>query len=544
MLVVEQGQETAIDYRDMAIRYTTTGQLNSLTTNWLECLGEPNRANKAVLRRDLSNELASLTFGNHVAEQEQEGLDGYFVETSDFRDVISSAAVIFTGKKGTGKTANMLEAAAHLRTDARNLVCVVKPVSYELEGLLDVLRRIESRYLEGYLIEALWKYLIYTEIATRAVEEGESRAAGIAAGDDLDRLRKCLDVKHSGVGASFSVRLEKLVESLTREIAGGIGGQSIADARSAIGRALYGPSLGELRSLIGRALSPRERVAVLVDNLDKAWEQGADLDLLSRLLLGLLGTVGRVVDEFQRENSKKSRVNVTLTVFLRSDIYAYIRDRAREPDKIRAVEIEWRDPNLLARVLENRFLAQRPDGTLSEELWSNYFTEQIRGVSTREYLLSCVQARPRNLVFLANSAVSYAANARHVRIDESDIDAAVKAYSQFAYQALLVEGLALAPDLHHILIEFAGEDEIVEMQRLREILHTAGKTDDIVDATVAILRRLGFLGLETTYGSFDYGGTDGEMKRANVLARKHQKATGRSPRFQIHPAYRPYLDIR
>ena len=62
-------------------------------------------------------------------------------------------------------------------------------------------------------------------------------------------------------------------------------------------------------------------------------------------------------------------------------------------------------------------------------------------------------------------------------------------------------------------------------------------------AIISTLRRLGFLGLETTESSYDYGGTDGEMRRADVLAKKHEKATGRRSRFQIHSAYRAYLGV-
>jgi hypothetical protein len=167
-----------------------------------------------------------------------------------------------------------------------------------------------------------------------------------------------------------------------------------------------------------------------------------------------------------------------------------------------------------------------------------------RGVSSRDYILSRVQARPRDLVFLANSAVSYAMNARHGQIGESDIEAAEKAYSQFAYEALLVEGLASLPELDHLLIEFAGEESVIESERLEELLHLAGRRSDVADPAVTVLRRLGFLGLETMADTFDYGGTDGEMRRADVLAKKREKATGRRSRYEVHPAYRAYLEIQ
>lgn len=543
LFVAEESDRTAIDYRDMTIRYANPGHLERLASSWIQGLPGNSSSNKGKLKRSLANELASLRFGNHVAEGDQEGLERYFVETSDYREVVASSATIFTGKKGTGKTANMLQAADELRSDLRNLVCVIKPANYELESITEILRGIEVKHLGVYLIEALWKYLLYTEIASRAVQEAEARPAGIATGSALDDLRTCLNEKHLGVDASFSDRLESLANSLSRNVNGRVNSGQVREAREIINVALYGGTLRELRSLIASALSDRDRVAVLVDNLDKAWEKGSDLDFLAQLLLGLLTSVGRVVNEFHRENSAKSRVNVTLTVFLRSDIYAYIQKVAREPDKISVAEIEWRDPNLLARVLEDRFVAGRKEGADPGELWTNYFSPEIKGLPSREYLLSRVQRRPRDLVFLANAAVARAVNAKHAYIDEADVEEAEKQYSQFAYEALLVEGVAAGINLEEIIIEFAGERPILTDSSLRELLQSNPRNDASTEEIISILRRLGFLGIETGIDKYDYGGTEGEMKRADVLSRKLQKTAQVPARYEIHPAYRPFLEI-
>ena len=544
MIAIEAEQPTAIDYRDLSVRYRTAQQIENAAREWLENLRSPATKVRTRVRKHLSAELASLRFGNPVAESDEEGLDSYFVETSDYRSVVNAHATVFTGKKGTGKTANMLQAAEELKQDARNLVCVVKPASYEIEGLIDILRQVDSRHLDQYLIEAMWKYLIYTELSSRAVEEAEARPAGIAKGSPLDALRECLDEEHLGPDASFSVRLERLVSSLGILAECDLKKESIGEARKRINAALYGGTLKRLRSLIGGALSDRKRVAILLDNLDKAWERGADFDLLARLLLGLLTTVGRVVDEFDRENPSKARVPVTLTVFLRSDIYSFVRERAREPDKIPVAEIQWFDQDLLARVLEDRFLASRGSDANAEALWNEYFVASVDGVSSRDFILSTIQPRPRDVVFFANAAVLRAENAKHAVIDESDIRAAQKQYSQFAYEALVVEGLASVPELDSILLEFAGEESILSSERINELIDEVPGRTQPVDEVVTNLRRLGFIGIETYENKFDYGGTDGEISRANVLSRKLKRALGRTPTYQVHAAYCAFLEIR
>ncbi|MDP9846983.1 P-loop ATPase, Sll1717 family [Streptosporangium lutulentum] len=543
LLVTERQEETAIDYRDLAIRYSATREIRKGIEAWMENIRLPDSRPASRVRKHLSMGLESLQFGNHVAESDKSGLDRYFVETRDYKDVLEARAVIFSGRKGTGKTANMLQAAQTLQQDARNLVCVIKPASYELDGLIEILQKLNPKHLEDYLIEGFWKYLIYTEIAIRAIDEAERMPAGIAVGSPLDDLRSCIEEKHGGLEASFAVRLDILTESLKGWLDADLAVIGVQNARNQINSALFGGTLKELRRLLGAALARRERVALLIDNLDKAWENGADLDLLSRLLLGLLSTIGRITDEFHREKSAKNPVNVSLTVFIRSDIFAYVRNHAREPDKIVVSEIEWRDKDLLARVLEDRFWDSRKKGS-PEDLWTMLFQKKIRGIDSKEYVLSRVQPRPRDLVFFANAAVSRAANARHALVTEEDVLEAERSYSLFAYEALLVEGIAASLDLEPILFEFAGEPAILELAQIRELLQSNAKDEKAIDSILSILRRHGFIGIETSRGVFDYYGTPGEMRRAEVLARKLEKSSGKQARFEIHPAYRPYLEIR
>jgi hypothetical protein len=542
LIAMEDTSRPPIDYRDLALQYRNAADLEKQAIAWMESLRATSRPSSTRVRRHMNVELAALRFGNHVAESDQEGLDHYFVETRDFRDVVDAAATIFTGKKGTGKTANMLQAAELLRADARNLVCVIKPASYELEALLEVLRRISSRHLGDYLIEGLWKYLIYTEVAARAVEEAEKRPAGILNGSPMDSLRTALADEHRGPDASFSIRLDRLVRSLEVALTNGLDETEVEAARKVVNTALYSNTLRSLRTLIGAALNDRNRIAILVDNLDKAWQRGADLELLARLLLGLLTVIGRIVEEFKKENARKSAVNVTLTVFLRSDIFAYIREHAREPDKISTVEIEWRDTDLLARVLEDRFMASRPN-SMAKDLWDRAFVSHVKGIPTRDYLLSRVQRRPRDLVFFANAAVLRATNAKHDKVQEKDILEAEGTYSRFAFEALLVEGVAAQIDLEQVLFEFAGEGCVIPDNKLNRILKGCSSIGTKPDL-LAILRRLGFLGIETSDNIFDFGGTEGEMRRADVLSRKLSKAYKKPLRYQIHPAYRTYLEIQ
>jgi len=117
-----------------------------------------------------------------VAENEADELDDYFIETASFDEVLDRKTTIFIGRKGTGKTANLLQAKARLARDKRNLVCVMKPFSYELDDVVTLMQRYQEKADLGYLIESLWKFLIYSEIANAAYAEIKQRPAGPAPG--------------------------------------------------------------------------------------------------------------------------------------------------------------------------------------------------------------------------------------------------------------------------------------------------------------------------------------------------------------------------
>src|SRR5207249_2523255 len=138
------------------------------------------------------------------------------------------------------------------------------------------------------------------------------------------------------------------------------------------------------------------KVYILVDNLDKAWEEGANLKLLSLFLFDFLGVAQDIANEFQKSAFRKKAVQLTLLVFLRSDIFAYIRKEAREVDKMVSVRIRW-DAKLLQRVVEDRFLRFAPSLSSPEQVWQRFFAEKVKGQSTKEYLTNRIIPRPRDI---------------------------------------------------------------------------------------------------------------------------------------------------
>src|SRR4051794_37527091 len=149
----------------------------------------------------------------------RESLPRYWVETPVYREVLGGFTRIVAGRKGTGKSATLIQAAAEFRKDRRNLVCVIKPEGYDLEGIVRLLQQYKARDSKGYLVETLWKYLLLSEVAISLQQDFDARPAGITPDTPEWELVDFLRAQGRIFETDFAVRLERAVESL---LAGGV----------------------------------------------------------------------------------------------------------------------------------------------------------------------------------------------------------------------------------------------------------------------------------------------------------------------------------
>ena len=417
---------------------------------------------------------------------------------------------------------------------------VIKPAAYEFSSLLAVLTNL-SMSQQAYSIEALWRFLLVSEITSKVVENLLSRPVYVSYTEEEAALLQYAETVAFDLNSEFGVRFEQAVGSVTDLPSHS---QSESDSRDYLNEALHTQAIQRLRSLLGPVLKGKRRIALLIDNLDKGWEKTADIDLLSQLLLGLLSAVGRVKQDFDREDSWRERISLTVTVFLRSDIFAILHSKAREPDKLPVAVVDWKDEDTLLRVVEERFLSARPEGTDPGELWTRFFCSEIDGMTTREYLVRRVLPRPRDLIFLCNAAVNSAVNRGSASVEVTDLRSAEMKYSQFAFESLLVENGITIAEFQDVLFEFISESSILEEIRVRELILRSGIANELVDKVVSRLKSVSFLGIEVDVGKFEYPEVGALSDRAEAMSKKYRNESTASLRFEIHPAYRPYLEIQ
>jgi hypothetical protein len=455
LMLAHEPYVSPIDYRDLLRVHRTAAGAEAIFNDWLLPLieqYEKRRAQAVQYQAEAraQGELRSIAIGDPVAEVESDAIPDYFVTTAAYSESLRSKHSIVVGRKGAGKTATLYKLSEELGADPRNHICVIKPVDYELQGLLDMLRQEIPRAEKGYLIESFWKFLVYTELTKTVYDELLGKPDYYVRTGDESRLCEFVEQHRSLITSEFSGRLEAVVARLIDLERGGNSEQQ----RVRISERLHSEMISKLRVLLGKVLATRSKVVILVDNLDKAWTESADLELLSEFLYSLLGVSARIAQEFARDASKLRPVALFFTLFLRSDIHAAMIRFARERDKLPVRRLTWEDPELLRRVVEERFLASGAQVAFPGEIWDRYFAPTVEGAPTREYLMQLILPRPRDLIYLVKAALQFAINRGHTRIEEKDLTSGILQYSRFALDSLLVEAAPRIRGIEDLLLNF------------------------------------------------------------------------------------------
>jgi hypothetical protein len=482
----------------------------------------------------------ALNIGDPIAEYEPEDILEYFVPTAAYSEATKAQHSIFVGRKGTGKTATLLKAADHLQADPRNHVCVIKPVDYELEGLIGILQHQMTISEKGFLVESFWKALIYTELAKSVYEKILNRPSYTGRTQGEENLVEFVDGNQELILPEFSMRLENLVARLApiKE-----SDSTSQDMKARISEQVHRLVLNRLKDLLIDSLEKMAYVSILVDNLDKSWTPRANVQLVSELLFGLLSVSFRIADDFRKSSLGKRRLDVAMTIFIRSDIYAAVLSYAREPDKLPVRRIEWNDPELLVRVIEERILKADPGLIDAAEIWTRYFVDTVHDVPTPQFLVESVFPRPRDLIYLVRASLQNAVNRGHAKIEEKDIESGIEKYSGFVFDSLMAEGTPQFRELQQFMVELFGGPTVLTEDDVRETLEAANLGMTSSAFVIDLLQELTFFAFETNPGRFAFCYDKEQQAKLASLARKTAKSIGKK-RFQVHPAFHAYLELQ
>ena len=447
-------------------------------------------------------------------------------------------STIIVGRRGTGKTAILHTIRMNRESARSDHVTVIDPVGYELEGLVRILGEIREIAERGFLIESLWKYLIYSEIAQSIEQRITNRSAYTGRTEEEEQFLQFCESNAVRIREPFSSRLEHAVRSLT-----GVGPQMGAvETRARISEGLHDGMLNVLRRHIGQALGGTTRLTVLVDRLDEPWEPGTHIDELTDLISGLLHVVQDIPRDLGRSGHGLIQIPTQMTVFLRSDIFAFVQPRMREQDKLPLERLNWHDRELLSQVIVQRILRRAPVGFAPDTVWTNLFSPEIVGVSPEEFVLRSVMPRPRDAIYFVRQAVNNAINRGHEIITQEDLLDARSEYSEFAFRSILKEDDPQRNRLEAVLYEFAGAPRIVEQDDLQHRMNQAGVHGDDVDYYIDLLCDIGFLGIQSRDG-FEFPADEGRRALLRSVTKRIVKNRGSVEQFEINPAFYSVLQI-
>jgi hypothetical protein len=528
------------DYQEFLSTHETTEECLTSLKAWCDGLvisARRPRRPEGARGATRTLELRNLSMGEPVAENEDRLLDEYFIETAAYYDALEAQLSIFVGRRGTGKTANMVALEATIGKNRRNHVCTIKPVGYEVDGLIRVLQEDLREAESGFLIESLWKFLIYGELASSVGKEILSRPDRIPRTEDEERLLRHLERNRDVFGVPFSQRVNRAVGSL-------IGIASVGDAdeqRTRISELLHDTEIRNLRDLLGKVLSSSERVAILMDGLDEPWGPAHEVERLSELLSGLLRVGSNIINDFRSSSHWRTSVPVSITIFIRSDIFAHVQPLAIEQDKLPIRRISWADPELLMKVINQR-LQHGAENFGAERIWQDLFPREVAGMRTQEWIVSNCMPRPRDMIYFVKEAIAAAVNRGHEAVTPEDLLDARGKYSQFVFKSVLAEDSPRKRKLEGVLYEFAGAPRRLTAIDVRARIERAGVTNSDIDFYVDLLCDISFLSIETRSG-FTFASDEDERRMLREVSGRLAKEAGREEAYEIQSAFYQALQI-
>ena len=543
LMTVAAPFETPVDYRDLMKIYNTASECDLAIHNWTEDLRNrvltPRRPRREPIEVSSTNlELRALSIGEPVAEHERDVLSQYFIQTRSYRRALNDRLTIVVGRKGVGKSAQLYAMDAEFRDDRHRHVCIVKPAGYEIDGLVRVLKSLQHNSERGYLIESLWKFLIYSELAKSVSEDIENMSVYQQPSEDDMEMLDYYQRHARLLAPPFSERLDLAVRSLDDLAVM----NDPLEQRQRISEQLHSSQLGSMRRLIGRVLTNQRKAYILIDNLDKPWHPGAEIKWLSQLLWGLLQVGDDIVSEFEKEDSRRSPVNLTLTIFLRSDIFAVIRPSAAEQDKLPIQHMTWSDPGMLRRLVDLRLAHPFARNHKIADIWQKLFPSEIEGKSPWRFIRTTALPRPRDVVFLLGEAIECAINAGRRKIADTDFLEARDRYSEYALRSILAEDDPYRGRLSAVIFAFSGTSATLNRAELDKRLSAAGVPAEDFEFYIDLLCDISFLCIGTVNGfRLSTDESDRELKRR--VAMQIARNNGASESYRVSSAFWPALQM-
>lgn len=504
LLLAPTSAELPLDVSTKATRYSSLDALDPIFRRFRDDVSDArqNYVEEQTLPLAL---LDRINIGDPAAENEQDRLSEYFLDTEEFRSTLSGQTNIIIGRKGCGKTAIFLQVRDRTRQDKRNIVVDLNPEGAQLVKLKERMVEIQSLGARKEFITAFWQYVVWLEIAYKILEKDE-RASRYdwELNQRYERLQAAFKTRvDTGVG-DFSERLRLLIELITARYETKSSEKPIV-ASSTILEIVYGQDVAAIRDEVLSYLRSKGRVLFLFDNIDRMRAPGGFDDGDAVVIVGLVESMQEMQRSFRR-----AKLEFQWAVFLRSDVYQFVCKTMADYGKLAERQVEWIDRALMSRLIATRIQAAAPDGRNRDwvTMWAEVSESEVDGKSAMDFMIDASMMRPRYLIRMFETAKRRAVNLGRQKIGQEDYKAALEELAWTALADLGRELTDVVSSAENLIFDVAELEGACGLPELRDAIEKrigqAGLTERVID----VLLWSGCIGIDAGKGPtfiFDCG---------------------------------------
>ena len=462
LLVAPKPYFAPMDYSDILLEYSSAQDCVDQIKTWL------NKSKRKVDRiedePDKELNLLKLGIGYSIAEDEKDALLNYFVETHSYRMALKSRCSIFYGRKGTGKTALYIKLFDDFSHQKNTYLIGLKPESTELIDNIQAIRLYEDTASKKSLFHSIWKYVLYSKLVLEIYYK-ISKKTRIEYSETEDTIINFYNNKRELLQPNFFGTLKLISDECQKR------NWLATKVVEEYNRTILVPMLDMIKEYFKD--TKYYKLAILADNLDKAWDADADLSLQSEMILSLLEVSGKLQQELYGKDNEK--IETTVIMFLRLDIYKFVLSDSREPDKLTvgSHEVEWAScKELLKSLVEKRIihvLEMKPQDSI-DSIWKDYF-DFVRDDPIEMVQNACLP-RPRDILLFFGKMFESACNNSRSRVNKQDYEYALNNYTNFLYQNLIAEMSAEYPYIRKMIGELHSRfTDKMEINRFRQLVN-------------------------------------------------------------------------
>jgi len=484
-------------------------------------------------------DIKSLNLGSDSAERDIDvGLADYFYQNDTYNRFLNGHKTILVGNRGAGKSA-MFKYIGTTERKKGNLVLELSPEEYSYELLSEYMRtEKEGSWGKQSAYSVAWQYLLYNLIFRKIADNKR----GLLLGAQKNIYNYISGSSIAGENSSIGILVNYLKRIERVKIESHEGTIRSQDLQS-----LY--DLEDIKALLPslRNVLKSTRITVLVDELDKGWDNSDDAKYF----------VAGLFQATQKINLISPALKIYISI--RQELFDNIPQSYEDAQKIREdVEVIRWGKNELLELIALRIAHSFPETMRMPAIkrWKAIFVSRLSSsdIDSLDYVIDRTQLRPRELLQFCKQCVEcldYSLVSK--RIDERAIAAAEASYSEQKTRDLASEYRFQYPALLDVFEVFRGQKNYYNKEDLDYLLLSIAVGD--IDVEQASPWALGLDYLELKQILWKIGFLKALVPQTNQNAAKHHGSylghyelptinLENIDKFRVHPACSKFLHLK